>query len=82
MKTIEVQNEVIVTIPMEDLGPYPYGGHHYKVPETFEGIEITRALGRCAGGSHLVTVKTARPPTADLVLRTTGGKPYYVCVRF
>lgn len=53
----------------------------FRVPVAYNGIEITRAIGRCCAGDTLIT-KQVKWPIAELVIRYSDGKPFFVCVHF
>jgi hypothetical protein len=58
----------------------PSGENMFRVPDTFNGLRITRALGRCCSGSHLVTRATAA--TAECITLHSDGNPFLVCINF
>jgi len=53
----------------------PYSG--FLVPETHEGLKITRASGR-AGGTFCAL--DGKIPQATLVKLTSDGNPFWACV--
>ena len=91
-RPIKRMNDNITTInAVRDTTPAPVGWASgggirkkyiaWKAPSEHNGVEITRAVGRLCSGDTLCTLSVV-PPTLDLVLRTSSGKPHWVCTRF
>jgi len=53
----------------------------FRVPVMHDGLEITRALGRCCSGDTLVT-KQVEWPHATCEIHHSDGKPFLVCTKF
>jgi hypothetical protein len=51
----------------------------WTAPETFNGLELTSAVGRLASGRSFVTTATAPAPVALCVTRRSNGVPFLVC---
>ncbi len=77
-----MNTETIIQVPMQLISRnIDTGEQTFRVPVAHNGIEITRALGRCCSGDRLTT-KQVITPVAQCVTRYSDGKPFLVCINF
>lgn len=68
------------TIPMIPTGYIsPDNRTEYRAPDSHNGIEITRAIGRMCSGDTILPIPGSPTPQIVIEPRMSDGHPFFIC---